>query len=174
MQADFDRIAAFQGAPDFRVRAWQRFIEVWATSNPTSNDDERLRDQAQQRLRAAEIESQRQRLVSAQPGTGTGGASSRGTAAFDAAPSDTYAGLLIAAVRPNIVFTERLAGNPAAEVEVTAEPDGRITGRRLSKSSGRRDWDEAVLRAIDRMRELPKDIDGRVPPKVVITFRPND
>jgi colicin import membrane protein len=110
----------------------------------------------------------------AQSGTGTGGASSRGSAAFDTAPSDTYAGVLIAAVRPNIVFTERLAGNPAAEVEVTAEPDGRITGRRVSKSSGRRDWDEAVLRAIDRTRELPKDIDGRVPSRVLIVFRPND
>jgi hypothetical protein len=31
-----------------------------------------------------------------------------------------------------------------------------------------------LLRAIDRMRELPKDIDGRVPPKVVIVFRTND
>ena len=110
----------------------------------------------------------------ASPGTGTGGTSSWGSETFAALPSDTYAGLLIAAIRPNIVFTERLAGNPAAEVEVTAGPDGRVIGRRLSKSSGRREWDEAVLRAVDRTRELPKDIDGRVPHKVVIVFRPND
>jgi len=37
-----------------------------------------------------------------------------------------------------------------------------------------REWDEAVLRAVDRTRELPKDIDGRAPHKVVIVFRPND
>ncbi len=96
------------------------------------------------------------------------------SSAFSTTPSDTYAGLLIAAVRSNIVFTERLAGNPAAEVEVVAAHDGQITHRRITKSSGRRDWDEAVMRAIDRTRELPKDIDGRVPPKILIVFRPND
>ena len=65
MQADFDRIAAFQGAADLRAQAWQRFTGAWAADNPTSNDDERLRDQARQRLAAAERESQRQRLASA-------------------------------------------------------------------------------------------------------------
>jgi colicin import membrane protein len=29
-----------------------------------------------------------------------------------------------------------------------------------------------VLRAIDRTGELPRDIDGRVPPVLVITFTP--
>jgi formylglycine-generating enzyme required for sulfatase activity len=72
MQADFDRIAAFQGAVDLRVQAWQRFIGAWADNNPTSNDDERLRDQAQQRLAAAESELQQQRIASASPQASSG------------------------------------------------------------------------------------------------------
>jgi colicin import membrane protein len=128
-------------------------------------------------IRQARVRDANLRVFShgtAQPASSTGGAPSRGRVALDAAPSDTYAGLLIAAFRPNIVLSERLAGNPVAEVEVTADPDGRVIGRRLSKSSGRREWDETVLRAVDRTRQLPKDIDGRVPHKVVIVFRPND
>jgi colicin import membrane protein len=31
-----------------------------------------------------------------------------------------------------------------------------------------------VLRAIDRTGTLPRDTDGRVPPVLIITFRPND
>ena len=39
-------------------------------------------------------------------------------------------------MRPNIVFGDQVAGNPTAEVEVRAAPDGTIVGRRLVKSSG--------------------------------------
>ncbi len=58
MQADFDRIAGFQGAADLRAQAWQRFIAAWGDDNPTSGDDERLREQAQQGLAAAQREVQ--------------------------------------------------------------------------------------------------------------------
>jgi formylglycine-generating enzyme required for sulfatase activity len=61
MQADFDRIAGFQEAADLRAQAWQRFLGAWKDDNPTSADDERLRDQAQQRLAAAQRELQAQR-----------------------------------------------------------------------------------------------------------------
>jgi formylglycine-generating enzyme required for sulfatase activity len=63
MQADFDRIAGFQGAADLRAQAWQRFIAAWGDDNPTSADDERLRNQAQQGLAAAQREVQAQRLA---------------------------------------------------------------------------------------------------------------
>ena len=89
-------------------------------------------------------------------------------------PSASYAGRLIQAIKPNIVFGETLTGNPAAEVEVRAGPTGSIIGRTLVKSSGHPEWDEAVLRAIDRTATLPKDTDGRVPPRLTITFRPRD
>lgn len=57
MQADFERIGALQ-APDLRAQAWQRFLATWAEDNPTTGDDERLREQARQGLAAAQRETQ--------------------------------------------------------------------------------------------------------------------
>jgi colicin import membrane protein len=104
----------------------------------------------------------------------TGAATATGSDARDAAPSAEYGGRIKARIKPNIVFTDDAAGNPAADVEVRVAPTGRITGRSLLKSSGNKAWDEAVLRAVDRTEMLPRDIDGRVPPTIVIKFRPNE
>lgn len=104
----------------------------------------------------------------------TSNSSSAGTAAQSSGPSASYTGRLVAAIKPNIVFTETVSGNPAAEVEVRAGASGSIIARRLLRSSGNKDWDEAVLRAIDRTGSLPRDVDGRVPPTLVIAFRPNE
>ena len=97
-----------------------------------------------------------------------------GSATQTAAPSAAYAGKVKARVRPNIVFTGTVAGNTAAEVEVHAAPSGSIISRRLIKSSGNKDWDETVLRAIDKTRDLPPDTDGRVPATLIIAFNPNE
>ena len=102
----------------------------------------------------------------------TGAPTATGTAARDAGPSASYAGRIIAKVKPNIVFAETVSGSPRAEVEVRAAPDGTIIGRRLVKSSGNKDWDEAVLRALDRTEVLPRDTDGRVPSPITIGFTP--
>ncbi len=102
----------------------------------------------------------------------TGASTSTGSAAQDAAPSAGYAGKLVARIRPNILLTDSIRGKPAAEVEVRAAPGGAILSRRLIKSSGNKDWDDAVLRAIDRTGELPRDTDGRVPPVIAIIFTP--
>ena len=89
-------------------------------------------------------------------------------------PSASYAGRIQARIKPNITFTDEVQGNPKAEVEVRTSSDGTILGRKLLSSSGNRSWDEAVLRAIDRTATLPRDMDGRVPPVIVISFRPKD
>ena len=104
----------------------------------------------------------------------TGGETATGTALDSSGPSASYGGRVAAAVKPNIVFTENVAGNPSAEVEVRTAPDGTITSRRLLKSSGVKAWDEAVLRALDKTERLPKDTDGRVPPQFPMVFRPKD
>ncbi|WP_372527388.1 cell envelope integrity protein TolA [Piscinibacter sp.] len=104
----------------------------------------------------------------------TGDASSTGTAAQSAGPSAGYAGRIKARIKPNIVFTDNPSGNPVAEVEVRLAPDGRILSQKLLKASGLKEWDDAVQRAIDRTEVLPRDLDGRVPPTIVITFRPHD
>jgi colicin import membrane protein len=146
--------------------------------------DARARADAERREKAAaEAREARQRdenlrrMMSQLGGAsapGTPGAAKGTPSAGGAGPSASYAGRIIAAVKPNIVFSDNLPGNPAAEVEVRAGPGGTIIGRTLVRSSGHREWDEAVLRAIDRTGTLPRDVDGTVPSRLTITFRPRD
>ncbi len=125
---------------------------------------------------AKKLEAQRQENLKRIAGlAGASGApSATGGALQSSGPSAGYAGRIRARVKPNIVFTEDIDGNPAAEVEVRCAPDGTIVGRRLIKPSGVKAWDEAVLRALDRTEVLPRDVDGRVPSPMIISFRPKD
>jgi colicin import membrane protein len=104
----------------------------------------------------------------------SGDENARGSALKASGPSPSYAGRIRARIRPNITFTEDVAGNPKAEVEVRTSPDGTIISRKLLSSSGNKAWDEAVLKAIDKTATLPRDEDGRVPPVLEISFRPKD
>jgi colicin import membrane protein len=132
--------------------------------------EKKKQDAARQAKLDAQRDAQLKRIL-AQAGAENG--SPGGRAAQTAGPSSTYGGRIRAAVEPNITLTTELNGNPTAEVEVRQAPDGTITGRKLVKSSGVREWDDAVLRAIDKTERLPRDIDGRVISPVIITFRPN-
>ena len=104
----------------------------------------------------------------------TGAENATGTALRDAGPSGSYGGKVAAKVKPHIVYPDAVAGNPRAEVEVRAAPDGTITSTRLVQSSGNKAWDDAVLRALQKTETLPRDVDGRVPSALVIGFRPKD
>lgn len=88
--------------------------------------------------------------------------------------SKSYAGLLRAQIKPNLTYPEGLNGNPRTEVEVNIDQEGNILNRRIVQSSGFNAWDDAVLKAIDMTVVLPKDTDGRVPPKIIFGFRPYD
>jgi colicin import membrane protein len=143
--------------------------------------EQRKQEQLQQQKaeKAAQAEAQRLkdqreaqlRRMTEQLG-GTGAANSTGTAARDAGPSAGYAGRIKARIKPNVVLTDEVSGNPVAEVEVRVAPDGTIIGRRIVKSSGNKAWDDTVLRAIDRTGVLPRDTNGRVEPTMIISFRP--
>lgn len=104
----------------------------------------------------------------------TGAENATGTALRDAGPSGSYGGKVAAKVKPNIIYPDAITGNPRAEVEVRAAPDGTITSTRLVQSSGNKAWDDAVLRALQKTETLPRDVDGRVPSSLVIGFRPKD
>lgn len=104
----------------------------------------------------------------------SGAADATGAALKSAGPSSGYGARIQARIKPNIVFTEDIAGNPTATVQVHASPDGTVTSRKLLKSSGVPAWDEAVLRAIDKTETLPRDVDGRVPTPLNIEFRPKN
>jgi colicin import membrane protein len=104
----------------------------------------------------------------------TGAPDAKGSALQSSGPSASYGGKVRARVRPNVIFTDDIAGNPVAEVEVRTTLDGSITSQRLVKSSGNKDWDDAVMTAIVRTATLPRDTDGRVPSPLIISFRPKD
>jgi colicin import membrane protein len=104
----------------------------------------------------------------------SGDEKAKGAALKSSGPSASYAGRIRARIKPNITFTEDVAGNPKAEVEVRTSPDGTILSRKLLSSSGNKAWDDAVLKAIDKTATLPRDEDGRVPPVLEISFRPKD
>ena len=130
--------------------------------------------QAQQAAR--KLEAQRDANLKRMTGLAgaTGAPTSTGTALHASGPSASYAGRIRARIKPNIVFTDSIAGNPVAEVEVRTAPDGTIISRKLTQVSGVKSWDDAVLKAIDKTEVLPRDLDGQVPPVLTISFRPKD
>jgi colicin import membrane protein len=130
------------------------------------------REKAAEEKRLAEArEQQMQRVLGMAGATGTAPA---GTAAQSAGPSASYAGRVIARLKPLSVFSDAVAGNPRVEVELKLGPDGAILSKRMVKRSGVPAWDEAVLRAIEKAEVMPRDNDGRVPPSILISWGPND
>ena len=128
---------------------------------------------AAEEKRAAALRSENLKRMQGMAGA-TGDENAKGTALKSSGPSASYAGRIRARIKPNITFTDDVAGNPKAEVEVKTSPDGTILSRKLLSSSGNKAWDEAVLKAIDKTAVLPRDEDGRVPPVLEISFRPKD
>ena len=139
-------------------------------------EDKRKADEARQKAETARAEALRKENLQRMQGLAgaSGGEHSTGTALKSSGPSASYAGRLVARIKPNITYPGDVAGNPRAEVEVRVSADGTIISRRIVQSSGNRAWDEAVLRAIDKTEVLPRDTDGRVPPLIVLGFRPLD
>ena len=137
---------------------------------------EEVKDAAKQKLADAAADKQRQENIRRIAGLAdaTGGADAKGTVQKASGPSASYGGKVRAKVKPNIVFTEDIAGNPTAEVEVRTALDGSIISQRLIKASGNKAWDEAVIKAIIRTETMPRDLDGRVPTPMILEFRPKD
>nr|MDP2192445.1 energy transducer TonB [Rhodoferax sp.] len=129
---------------------------------------------AQEELKLAEKRHQENKQRMIDMAEATGAPDSTGTARQSSGPSAGYAGRIRARIKPNIVFTDDISGNPMAELEVRTAPDGTIISRKLTQPSGVKSWDDAVLKAIDKTEKLPRDVDGRVPPALIISFRPRD
>ena len=147
-----------------------------AKADEKKRQQEQARQAAQDKADEARSQALRQENLQRMQGMAgaSGGPNATGTALQSSGPSASYAGRLIGRIKPNITYPGDVAGNPRAEVEVRVAPDGTITSRRIVQSSGNKAWDDAVLRAIDKTEILPKDSDGRVPPLIVLGFRPLD
>jgi colicin import membrane protein len=157
------KAAADKLAADKRALADKKAAEHKREQELKEADDKRL----------AQLREDQMRRMMGQAGA-SGSPTATGTAQQSSGPSPGYGGRVAARIKPNVVFTESITGNPRAEVEVRTLPDGTITSRRIVKSSGNADWDEAVLKAIDRTATLPRDTDGRVPASLIIGLRPQD
>jgi colicin import membrane protein len=151
-----------------------------AAEKAKADEKKRQQEQAQKAKQDKEYEARadamRQENLQRMQGMAgaSGGPNATGTALKSSGPSASYAGRLVGRIKPNITYPGDMVGNPRAEVDVRVAPDGTITSRRIVQSSGNKAWDEAVLRAIDKTEILPKDTDGRVPPLIVLGFRPLD
>ena len=159
---------ADKAAADKAAAEKKRLQEQKLAADRKAAEDRREREKAAERERQENI-----RRMLGQAGA-SGGPQATGSARQSSGPSAGYGARVIARIKPNVVFTETVSGNPRTEVEVRTLPDGTIVGRRIVKSSGNPDWDEAALKAIDRTATLPRDTDGRVPPSLIIGLRPQD
>ena len=162
----------------------QKLKEDKAKEEKAREDKEREKKKAEDKKKAeaqakadeARSEAMRKENLKRMQGLAgaSGGENSTGTALKSSGPSASYAGRLVARIKPNITYPGDVVGNPRAEVEVKVGADGTIMSRRIVQSSGNKAWDDAVLRAIDKTEVLPRDTDGRVPPVIVLGFRPLD
>ncbi|MBK6592683.1 MAG: cell envelope integrity protein TolA [Burkholderiales bacterium] len=159
--------------------ARERELRDKATREKKLQQEQQKQQTAKSAAEAKKMEELRQQQIAralrmAGQAEGTGSADARGTAKQSSGPSASYGGRIKARVKPNITYTDTPVGNPAAEVEVRTSPDGTIISRKLVKSSGVKSWDDAVLNAIDKTEVLPRDVDGRVPPLLILVFQPKD
>jgi colicin import membrane protein len=130
----------------------------------------------EERKLAEQREAERQKNLERIAGlAGASGApSATGNATQSGSPSSGYAGLIKGRVKPNLVFTGTVSGNPQVAIEVRLGPDGTILGRpRVVKSSGSKEWDEAVVRAFEKTEFLPRD-NGKIWSPLVVEWRVND
>lgn len=129
-----------------------------------------------EREREAKLEAMRQDQLKRIQGLAgaTGAPNATGSAQQSAGPSASYAGRIKARIKPLIIYTDPGGPEPYAEVLVTAGPDGRIFGTKLTKPSGNAEWDRAILRAIEKAEYLPRNEEGRVPSPIELGFRPRE
>ena len=137
--------------------------------------EEQQRKLAQQaEVTASKARSEQIKRMAQLAGNGSGASDSGNTAAQSSGPSAAYAGRIVARIKPNISYPDNIDGNPRVEVEIRTSPTGTILSTRITQSSGVKSWDEAVTRAIAKTEVLPRDVDGSVPPSLLVGFRPKD
>jgi colicin import membrane protein len=175
-----DKAAKDKAAKEKAAQEKKELDKKKAAEKAKADEKKRQQEQAQKAKQDKEDEARadamRQENLQRMQGMAgaSGGPNATGNALKSSGPSASYAGRLVATIRPNIVFTDVVAGNPRAEVELRAGPDGTILSSRLRQSSGSAAWDQAVLRAIERTGKLPLDENGRVPSSLILGFRPLD
>ncbi len=147
--------------------------ELLAKEKAKAKAKEEAKEEAKEAQRAETRRVENLKRMQGMAGA-SGDENAKGTALKSSGPSASYAGRVIARIKPNITFSGDRSANPVAMVDVRTSPDGTIVGSKLFKSSGNKAWDDAVLRAIEKTEMLPRDTDGQVPSELRITFSAKD
>ena len=137
--------------------------------------EERKRLEQQQAQLAASSRDDYMKQLMAQAGTGA--ANSTGTAARSSGPSGAYAARIAGLVKQNVIFPEinQISGDPKVVITVRLDPNsGEVLGSTIKQSSGVPSWDQAVLRAIQRVGHFPPDEHGRWYTPMEIKAGPRD
>jgi colicin import membrane protein len=115
------------------------------------------------------LEDQRQENIKRMAGLAgaSGSATATGSAQQSAAPSASYGEKIIALIKRNTTFADPNAGRPTVVVLVKASVSGAILSRSVVTPSSNKAWDDAVLKAIDKMESVPRDTDGKIPDQVL-------
>jgi len=139
--------------------------------------EEKKKIELQKQRKQALLEKQEAQRIEAQRSdnlkriAGLAGASgaqgSTGTALQSSGPSASYAGKIVGLIKSNTKYSDPNAGKPTVKVMVRVNSIGSILSRGIVSSSGNNAWNEAVLRAIDRIEILPRDTDGTIPAIVI-------
>jgi colicin import membrane protein len=154
-----------KAADDAKKEAQRKTAEASKLAAAEAAKDE----QQSAQLRQANIER------AARMAGASGSPSDSGSAQQSSGPSSGYGSRIKAKVKPNLVFTSTVTGNPKVTLEIKMAPDGTILGRpRVVTPSGNREWDEAVVRAFEKTEVLPRDTDGRVPSSLLVGWSVND
>ena len=168
--------AELQAKKEKELKAKEELARRKAAEDAEAKKDAKDLKEMQQQKQAEAEKKRRDDVVKHIVGMAgaSGGSEATGTAQASSGPSASYAGKVRAKVKPNVIFTADIAGNPSAEVEVRTTPDGTIVSHRLIKSSGNKAWDDAVMKAIVRTETMPRDVDQRVPTPMILSFRPEE
>ena len=156
----------------------QQLAQAQAAKDAAAKQDKQKQAAAAQAAKAqreANLARLNAQLGSAGASGSSGGGSGRVTAAQGSGASSTYGAIVKAAIKPNVVFTEDVAGNPMAKIEVRLTLDGTIISQRLVTSSGNKAWDDAAMNGVTRTRVMPRDVDGRIPDTtLILEMRPRN
>lgn len=126
-------------------------------------EQDKLRQDQLRRMKAQLASASSASTATSAVANATGGPNAQGSAPRSAAPSSSYAGKIVQLIKDNTRYTDPNAGAWSVVVMVRTERSGRITEAKVVTTSGNRAFDDAVLRGVQKMEFVPKDVDGRVP-----------
>lgn len=82
----------------------------------------------------------------------------------------SYEARVLAKIKSRFIYYNTSPSGLITVIELLLAADGQILDKRLTKSSNNKNWDEAVLNAVDRTNRVPRDLGGYVPDSLAIGF----